>query len=148
VIRSLRVRFLLRAGVVAIAALAPAGCIDADDRAQFDYVHGAIIAPSCATSNCHTSLGVSAIGVAEAGLELDDREGAYMVLTGSPCDGEVSPDQPLPERSFVEPGDPEASRVVRMIRGLDTYRMPPDTPLPEGEIQAIEAWILEGALCD
>ncbi|HTM18906.1 MAG TPA: hypothetical protein VL172_00295 [Kofleriaceae bacterium] len=138
--------WLARAAVVGSVALV--GCVDADERAEFTYVHSAILVPSCATSNCHSDLGSSFIGNAEAGLALDDRESAYMVLTGHICEGTVPPDQPLPDRNFVEPGDPEASQLVRMIRGIDTYRMPPDTPLPEGEIQAIEEWIRRGALCD
>jgi hypothetical protein len=146
VIRSPPVHRLARAAI--LAGLALVGCVDADERAQFTYVHSAILVPSCATSNCHSDLGSPFIGVSEAGLAFDDRANAYMVLTGHICDGQVPPDQPLPERNYVEPGDPEGSQLVRMLRGLDTYRMPPDTPLPEGEIQAVEEWIRRGALCD
>ena len=145
-IASRRVHGLARAGLV--AALAVAGCIEAEDRGQWDYVHGAIVQPNCATSGCHTSLGASPIGPSQSGLQLEDREGAYFVLVGAPCEGEVPPELVPPDGNFVEPGDPEASRVIRMLRGLETITMPPDAPLPEGEIQAFEEWIRRGALCD
>lgn len=131
-----------------IAALALVGCIDADDRAQWDYVHGAIVQPNCATSGCHTSLGASPIGPSQSGLQLEDREGAYFVLVGQPCEGALPPDLVPPDGNFVEPGDPEGSRVIRMLRGLESTVMPPDAPLPEGEIQAFEEWIRRGARCD
>lgn len=137
-----------RAVALAAAAAAAAllGCVDADERAEFGYVHAHILVPSCATSNCHSNLGATPLGTSEAGFAFDDREGAYLFLTGHACDGTVPPG--AAPRNLITPGDPEGSRVVRMLRGLDTYVMPPDTPLPEGEIQAIEEWIRRGAPCD
>jgi hypothetical protein len=131
-----------------VLLVAVVGCVDADERADYTYVHAAILSPSCATSNCHSNLGSSLVGTAEAGLQFQDREGAYFVLTGRVCDGEVPDGVTPPDRNFVDPGDPEGSRLVRILRGLESFIMPPDAPLPEGEIQAIEAWIRAGAPCD
>lgn len=133
---------------VAIAALLTfTGCDDPAEREpSWSYIHAAVIAPNCATSNCHSNLGSSAIGTAAAGLQLDSRDTSYWLLVGSPCDGD-SPDG-TPPRNFVAPFDPEASRLMYLLRGVEVDRMPPDLPLPAGEIELVEQWILEGAPCN
>lgn len=124
-------------GVMVVAS----GCDDPEDRpASFGYIHTTIIAPSCATSNCHSDL------TATAGLRFDTIEGAYAAITGIVCAEETPPGQP--PGNLVRPGQPESSQLVHQLRGLERNRMPPDTPLPEADILLIEKWILEGAQCD
>jgi hypothetical protein len=48
----------------------------------------------------------------------------------------------------VIPGQPEASLLLRRLRGEGARRMPPDEPLPRADIELIERWIREGALYD
>jgi len=48
-------------------------------------------------------------------------------------------------RGLVVPYVPSQSRLVNLLRAQDAPRMPPDRPLPEGDIQLVERWILGGA---
>jgi hypothetical protein len=118
-----------------------AGCADADDRsARWPYVHAAIIRPSCTSSNCHSKLG------SQGGVDLSTPDAAFVLLTGTVCG---APDQPgAPAGNFVRPGHPESSELVRLLRGDGGLIMPPDSPLPEVEIEIVERWILEGAACE
>jgi hypothetical protein len=123
------------------------GCQDGDDQpARWGYIHTAIIAPACATAGCHSAL------TAIAGVNLADRVGAYTVLTGHICDEPPRPSDP--PRNFVTPFSADYSQLVYQLRGADAagrpYRdvMPPDTPLPEVEIDLVARWIDEGAACE
>jgi hypothetical protein len=49
------------------------------------------------------------------------------------------------ERPLVTPYDPQASRLINVLRAQDAPRMPPDRPLAEADIRLIEKWILGGA---
>ncbi|HEX6362875.1 MAG TPA: c-type cytochrome domain-containing protein [Albitalea sp.] len=51
------------------------------------------------------------------------------------------------DRARVVPGNPEASELVRRIRGTSSPRMPFDGPpyLDAGQIRLIEQWIAQGA---
>ncbi|MFN0246223.1 MAG: c-type cytochrome domain-containing protein [Kofleriaceae bacterium] len=82
-----------------------------------------MIAPSCATSSCHSAR------AATAGLTLDDPDGAYRQLL---------------DRGFVVPGDP-ASSLMALLLGDERRRMPPDAPLPRADIDLIRTWIEDGA---
>lgn len=128
--------------LAAFAAAALAGCSElADERPPtWSYLHAAIIKPSCTTANCHSSLS------ARAGIDLGDRRDAYLALVGSTCDGPALPGEP--PRNFVDPGAPETSTLLYMLRAQDAVRMPPDVALPESEVGLVEQWILEGAPCD
>jgi hypothetical protein len=118
-----------------------AGCQTGDDRpATWSYVHNAIIQPSCTTAGCHSAL------TAIAGLNLADREGAYAVLTGSICGEPLLPE--APPRNYVTPGSSEYSTLIYQLRGEDRDVMPPDTPLPDIEIELVARWIDEGAACE
>ena len=109
---------------VAILALV-AGCTgDPSGRPRsWAYVHAAIIAPSCATSSCHSDR------VQTAGIALDDPDTAYEALLG---------------RLYVTPGDP-GSALILLLEGAEVARMPPDAPLPQADIDLVRAWIEEGA---
>jgi hypothetical protein len=119
-----------------------AACDEAGDRpARWDYIHAAIIAPSCTTAGCHSKL------TAIAGIDLSASDGAYTFLTGRVCDELPDVDVEAPG-NYVFPGQPERSKLIHLLRGENVDVMPPDTPLPDVEIAIVERWILEGAACD
>ncbi|WP_219724462.1 c-type cytochrome domain-containing protein [Halomonas urumqiensis] len=91
------------------------------------YTHVApILARHCA--RCHTDNGLH--GPAPEGYRLTS-----LAATLSPSD-----------RVRVVPGHPEASELMRRIRGQARPRMPLDAPpLSDDEIQLVETWIREGA---
>jgi hypothetical protein len=126
-------KLALRLGGAVIALLAACG---EDDRpAEWTYISATIIQPNCATSRCHSK------GSAVFGLQLDSLEGGYAVLVGSPPSAGEVPSG----RNFVVPGDPARSKLMHLLHGDETARMPPDAPLPAADIALIEKWILEGA---
>ena len=113
-------------------------CVDTDERpATWSYIHATIIAPNCTTSRCHSSYNQT------ADLALDDRSAAYAQLTGRSCDTGIGLDH-----NFVYPGDPDRSKLMFLLRGIEVRQMPPDIPLSDAEIDLVERWILEGALCN
>ncbi len=130
---------MVRSAVVLLIALA--GCESLGDRpVDFDYVHTAIMRPSCATAACHSATTV------QSGLDLSTRASAYESLVRRPCG---SLDQPTDVRGVnVDPGHPETSPLMSWLRGDYNDTMPPDMPLPGVEIDAIELWILAGAPCE
>lgn len=92
------------------------------------YLHVApIFATRCA--KCHTGNGL--MGPAPEGFKLTSHE-ATLAST---------------ERARVVPGRPEASELLRRIRGQALPRMPFDGPpyLDDDEIRLIEDWIAQGA---
>ena len=95
----------------------------AERPATWAYLHPAIVAPSCATSSCHSAR------VETAGVALDEAARAY---------------DDLIERRFVVPGDP-ASTLMSLLDGDERRRMPPDAPLPAADIELIRLWIEAGA---
>lgn len=124
-----------------VLSIALYGCGEDDRPASFEYIHTAILAPNCATASCHTA------AVSQAGVRLHTVDAAYAMLLGRPCDADDI-DQQAP-RNFVDPGHPERSRLVYLLRGDEVRRaMPPDRLLPEPDIELIERWILEGAPCN
>jgi hypothetical protein len=128
-----RVRWL------ATAVLLFAGCgEEVDDRpARWSYIFEAIIRPNCATASCHSGI------TATAGLQLEEAGPAHVMLAGQTIDTVTF----IPVGSFVKPGDPH-SKLLYLLRGDETWRMPPDQPLPEPDIALIESWILLGAKND
>ena len=71
----------------------------------------------------------------------------YAILVGHACDGNDPPGQA--PRNYVDPGSPERSRLLYLLRGEDVPRpMPPDRILPYREVELIARWIEEGAPCD
>lgn len=110
--------------VPALALSAPPA--DAADAEQFDWHDvSRIFAVRCL--NCHAAHG------AAKGLRLDSYDAA---IAGSK-DGPV-----------LVAGDPDASELVRRIRGQSTPRMPfLSRPLPQDEIDLIVRWV-EGGLQD
>ena len=68
-------------------------------------------------------------GESAGGLSLDSRQG---LLAGGDSG------------SAVMPGEPDESRIIRAVH-YDGYEMPPDEPLPDGEIEMLSAWVRRGA---
>ncbi len=125
----------------ALLAASAIGCIDSEARpARWSYIHATIIQPACATSGCHSTL------TAAAGVTLSSREGAYTILTGQIC-GEP-PTSVTPPRNYVTPYAPETSQLYHQLVGERIDVMPPDNPLPAGEIELVARWIEAGAACD
>lgn len=128
---------LAAAGIASCAV----GCGHDDRPASFSYIQAAIIEPNCATASCHT--GASA----QAGVKLNTREASYVVLTGRPCDD--PPSDGAAPRNYVAPGQPDRSRLMYLLLGVEVrLAMPPDKPLPGPDIDLVERWILEGARCN
>ncbi len=124
-------RALLPAALLWLAA-----CDTQLDRpATFGYVHSAILAPGCATASCHSS------SQAIEDIDLADKAAAYRSLTGVNC-GEDDPSL------YVNPGDPDRSAILSIMRSTGGDRMPPDVAIPDEEIALVERWIAEGALCN
>ena len=118
-----------------------AACDAASDRpSEWGYVHAAILEPSCATALCHSK------SASRAAVDLSTSASAYAVLVGRVCGAPTLPGEPV--GNFVRPGHPESSRLMYLLRGERTTIMPPDAPLPDGEIAIVERWILEGASCE
>jgi hypothetical protein len=108
----------------ATAGLLLVSCDPTSDRPlEWSYLHPAIIAPSCATSSCHSELAET------ADLALDDAETSLDTLL---------------DRQYVLPGDPD-SPLIYLLEGNERPRMPPDAPLPRTDVDSIRAWIEQGA---
>lgn len=140
-------RSWIRGVVLAGGASVLGACLGSDDRpARWSYLHEAILVPACTTAGCHSAL------TAIAGVNLADREGAYAVLTGHICGEPARPGDP--SRNYVTPFSAEYSQLIYQLRGEDAtgrpYRdvMPPDTPLPDLEVELVARWIDAGAPCD
>jgi hypothetical protein len=102
------------------------------------------MAPNCATASCHSR------GAAVAGLDLSDAERGYESLVNLRLAASASTDPMRVEkpRPMVVPFNPEQSRVIHMLRGDGTRRMPPERPLSIADVRLVEEWILNGARRD
>jgi hypothetical protein len=132
---------MARALALPLIAYLLGACGEDDRPASWPYVYEAILEPSCTTSSCHTRL--SAVG----GVRLETPGAAYAILVGRPC-ASSDPAGEAP-RNFVDPGHPERSRLLYLLRGDDVpLPMPPDRLLPYRDVELVERWIEEGATCD
>jgi hypothetical protein len=105
-----------RAWCLALPLFAAACAGDLDGRpASWSYIHAAIVVPSCAQAGCHSELGRA------AGLSFVDRDTARALFIGFPVE-------------------------LSLLRGQrpDKPRMPPDLPLPDGDLELIGRWIAAG----
>jgi hypothetical protein len=111
--------------VVALIAGAWSSACDAptDRPASWAYLHPVIVVPTCATSSCHSTL------ARKAGIELEDFDGSYDLLLGE---------------QFVIPGDPN-SPLMFLLEGNERPLMPPEAPLPTGDIDLVRVWVERGA---
>jgi hypothetical protein len=124
--------------LVLIGALLESACGSAtDDRPPtLDYITETILAPSCASAECHSAF------KREVGDQFDTPEAARFTMVAY---------------HMVLPGDaeaPEASLLVRTLTvgspsildpGSGNIRMPYDAPLPDRDIELIKTWISMGS---
>ena len=126
-----RVERWIAAGMPAGAPVAPAAAPAAALPTPGQPVTWAHVAPVFATrcARCHSPQGQ--MGPAPEG---------YLVNS---YDGVMSAD----DRVRVVPGRPEASELVRRVKGHARPRMPYDGPpwLEDGQIRLIERWVADGA---
>jgi cytochrome c551/c552 len=135
---SIAVAMICLVGLVACDDTAPAspapacldGGVDTSCTPAYEPTYDALYAntlhPTCAKSgvSCHASTGK------QAGLNFDDADDAYKVLTAQ----------------MVRPGEPACSVLVhRIVADTGTIRMPPGRSLPPGEQCAIIKWVADGA---
>jgi Planctomycete cytochrome C len=108
----------LRPGLLAICVVA---CGGTDTRpATLEYITLTVLRPSCGLVACHAAV------TNTSGYSFDTVEDSRDAL-----------------RALVTPGDPDASKLIRVIR--DEQSMPPDSPMFDGDISLIEQWITDGA---
>jgi hypothetical protein len=103
---------------------------------SFSQIQGQIFTPSCAKAGCHAASSGAGGMVLSAGVSY-----AQIVGRKAPED---------PQLDLVKPGDPDASYLVKKIRGdsdISGSRMPLDGPpfLTPQQIAGIEGWIQAGA---
>jgi hypothetical protein len=105
------------------------GCTETDDRPQtLAYITETILAPNCATAECHSNL------KQQSTVILDTVEHAHATLNN-------------PNHNDVVPGDPDNSYLLEVITTQDQFgnRMPLDHPLANKDIYLIKQWIVNGA---
>jgi hypothetical protein len=98
------------------AALALAACADPPEGTpDFDFLHAAIIEPSCATIGCHSA------ATAQGDKDFSTRDVA--------CE------------EMLESG----ALLIPLLRGEEEFadypQMPPDVPLPETDIELLARWL-------
>ena len=133
-------------------ALTAAGCADPEERSTtFEYLHATIIEPNCATANCHSS--VSAAGPVldqDGDPDTDDCVDVPIDFSTpeSTCDVLFGPFLFNGIVSSVLHGT-DYGVIDNCHTELNEYpQMPPDRPLPDGEIRLIERWLDESASCE
>ncbi len=125
-----------------LAACAPAPSVGPEVPVQwgeaqsFGTISQTVLGPSCATASCHTG---------DLVYPQLDPDVAWDKLVGVPS-------QQVATMNLVEPYDPANSYLVLKLRNLAGNAGGTATPMPiglaaidEAEIEAIEAWIAEGA---
>lgn len=129
--------------LVLMGALLAGACgSETDDRpATLDYITDTILAPSCATAECHSAF------TREVGDQFDTVEAARLSIAAN---------------SLAVPGDkddPNQSFLIRVLTvgepsilspGSGNVRMPYDAAMPDADINLIRKWIslgVPGAQC-
>ena len=141
---------LASTGLLLLAACAPSPRVGPVDTSPvtaagtLSAITETIFVPRCATSACHVAGNTTAPGSYEPGR-------VYVEVV-SGADGESIPSTQAPGLNVVEPFHPEQSYLVMKLRGTagaaggTATTMPlSEAPLEESDIEAIEAWILNGA---
>jgi hypothetical protein len=115
-----------------------------DDRPPtLEYITEAILAPSCATAECHSAF------KAQVGDVFDTPAATRRTIVGNQLI--VFPDDMLdPHNSFlIQSLTVGVQSLLDPAAGL--VRMPYDAPMPDADIQLIERWIalgVPGAQCE
>ena len=116
---------------IALTVMLPtvAGCsVSQDDRPHdFTYIVEAVLAPTCGTATCHSTLSKA------AGLAFDTVANARATFS---------------YYGLTDPGSPENSKLILVLtasRYDNNQRMPLDGPMPDKDIDLLRAWITDGA---
>ncbi|MEW6268625.1 MAG: hypothetical protein AB1689_04930 [Thermodesulfobacteriota bacterium] len=136
-----------RAGGALVAALLLAACsgdgagtgggVSTPESVQPFSAVQEVFTQSCALSSCHSAV------ARQGGLVLDHEDVSYTGLVGHPAQHVDAQAQGLVR---VVPGDPDASFLIRKLRGLGPGdKMPVGGSLPEDTVAMIERWIERGA---
>ncbi|HMV65659.1 MAG TPA: hypothetical protein PKA64_02320 [Myxococcota bacterium] len=97
-----------------------------------------ILQVNCAISGCHAGPELS------TGLDLTTGQAYHHIVD--------VPSFQLATMDLIEPGNPDASYLVRKVEGSAEAAggsgdlMPPGFGLPQGDIDVIRQWVTEGAL--
>lgn len=123
--------------LVLVGALVAGACGSAtDDRpATLEYITETILAPSCATAECHSEF------KREVGDRFDTPDAARQTIVENGL--AVPADMADPGASYlVQTLTVGSISVIDSSEGL--IRMPYDSPLPDADIELIKAWIMLG----
>lgn len=118
-------------------ALAACAGDSVDDRPlELDYLTQAVFAPSCGTTQCHSTF------VQAAGNVFDTPEGTRRSLLDN---GLI-----LFDSTKYDPDDPPNADLIVWITEIDPFglgigRMPFDAPIPNKDVLLLEDWIRAGA---
>jgi hypothetical protein len=115
------VRAMYRLVLVGAIALAACNQTDNDRPATLAYITEAILQPSCAQYDCHSSF---------------RREFGYAFDTVAEAKKSLA--------SIVNKDEPESS-LLYLVLTRKVKRMPYDSPLPDKDIALILQWIQDGA---
>jgi hypothetical protein len=121
-----------------IGALLASACGSAtDDRpATLDYITETILAPTCATAECHSAFR------RQVGDVFDTPASTRRTIVGNGLI--VYPDDMVdPAHSFLITTLTVGSPSI-LNPGSGNVRMPYDAPMPDADIRLIEAWIASG----
>jgi len=138
-------RLLLISGALALGA-----CIENEDRStDFEYLHAAILEPSCATIGCHSA--ATEQGPPGYLVNLSTPSDACCSLTGSNCD-----DADAHYGNWTGLGTNGDPDLVNLLHGTyyeaglepEYTRMPIDRPLPEPDVELVKRWLEGGAQCE
>ena len=117
------------AGIANNSESARCGVIVApDDRPHdFTYIVEAILAPTCGTATCHSTLSK------EAGYMFDTVDNARATFN---------------YYSLTDPGSPDDSELIEVLTAprFNDERMPRAGPMPDKDIDLLRAWITDGAV--
>jgi hypothetical protein len=112
-------------------------------------VYSRVLFPQCGSS-CHGP--ALPVQLELSRLDLSDKDAAYAALIDMPAAGiSCGEDVPDPE-TLVVPMDPDASLLVRKMRGFEIVTcgdpMPPGGALPDATVEVVAEWIRRGAAND
>lgn len=116
-----------------LATVALGGCPDPQARGKLSILQQEVFTPSCAQASCHSG------AAPQAGLDLTDGNSYFSLV-------DVDSTIWLGHKRVV-PGDPAGSALFQSVQGTGPIaQMPYLKPrLPQGDIEAIAAWIVDGA---
>lgn len=126
---------MIRPGLIALLASACGSATD-DRPPTLDYITETILAPSCATAECHSAF------KRQVGDVFDTPASARRTIVANGL--VVYPDDVAdPAHSFLLTTLTVGSPSI-LSPGSGNVRMPYDAPMPDADLQLLEAWIASG----